>query len=157
MIYVDCDGVLADFDAGLEELYGIRGIPDPQTFWEHDVKANRFYLHLPPIREGLKLLELLRSGTEDVCILTSTGGGTHHMDIAQQKLEWLQEHGVRDLPVAFPVNTKSKATFAHSGRALIDDRAKVCDAWVRKRGDAILFEREIAPVLVQLRSWGYQV
>jgi len=80
----------------------------------------------------------------DICFMTSTGGLPHHIVIAKQKLDWLHAHGLGGHPVAFCMNTRGKGQYAYPGAILIDDRQKVCDAWVDGGGYAHIFTREWA-------------
>lgn len=87
------------------------------------------------------MVKAIQSRGIDVAFLTSTGGGLQHIDIAKQKLDFLQRHGMGYLPVSFATGTKSKALFARPGIVLIDDRKKVVDAFRSSGGVAYLFSR----------------
>lgn len=152
MLYIDMDGVLADFDGGLFDLYGatFEGRPEIQDeFWNRDCHATRFFSRLKPIPGGIDLLDAILVREIPVCILTSTGGGRYHIEIAQQKLDWLAAHGYRALPIAFAMNTVGKAQFA-PGNILIDDRAKVIIAWEKNGGRGIHFAGDAESVLEAL-------
>ena len=146
MIYVDMDGVVADFDAGIQSLYGrsfeTLDSSEQSMFWNSDCAAHRFFANLAPIPEGIALVRgLLQSGLK-FTFMTSTGGGKMHLNIAKQKLDFLSSVGISESPVAFCLNTLSKAWFASENAILIDDRQKVVDAWREAGGEAILFTRE---------------
>lgn len=151
-IYVDMDGVLADFEAAILALYGREGL-DAQAhrddFWKRLCVEDRVFTHMKPIEEGLRMVADLRNAGIPVCILTSTGGMPHHNDIACQKLFWLRMHGLADVPVAFCMNTKGKGAYASAGAVLIDDRAKVLDEWYRWGGVGELFTRDQAAAIAQ--------
>lgn len=147
LIFVDMDGVVSDFDGHVLELYGKpmeQMTPEEQKqFWDEDCVSKRFFANAPLIIEGLHLVRTLQSARYDLSFLTSTGGGAQHIEIAKQKLDFLQRHHLGHIPVAFATGTKSKASFAHSGAILIDDRQKVVDAFEQAGGTGILFSRDI--------------
>ena len=150
MIYIDMDGVVADFDQSIINIFGVEynnKIAD--KFWKQTCVEAEVFRRMPPIQEGLDMVNLIRE-TRDICFMTSTGGLPHHIDIAKQKLDWLQAHGLGEHPVAFCMNTKGKGQYAQPGAPLIDDRQKVCDEWNAGGGDAYLFKREIAADLAYL-------
>jgi beta-phosphoglucomutase-like phosphatase (HAD superfamily) len=144
MIYVDMDGVLSDFDGIVHRLYGkpmeqmLEG--EAEDFWRRDCVSERVFAKAQPIDGGISLLEWLMSREIDVCVLTSTGGGCMHHNIMEQKIEWLHRHVSNNVPVAFCLNTRSKASFAAPGHMLIDDRQKVVDAFCAAGGSAQLFK-----------------
>lgn len=144
MIYIDMDGVVADFDQAIINIFGEEysdKIAD--AFWKKTCVEAEVFRRMPPIPEGLQMVEAIRQ-TNDICFMTSTGGLPHHIDIAKQKLDWLHAHGFGSHPVAFCMNTRGKGLYARPGAPLIDDRQKVCDAWVEGGGVAHLFTRDRA-------------
>lgn len=141
MIYIDMDGVVADFDAAIVDIFGeeySNRIAD--KFWKETCVKAEVFRQMPCISEGIAMVEEIRA-KKPICFMTSTGGMPHHIDIAKQKLDWLHSNGFGVHPVAFCMNTKGKGAYAHPGAVLIDDRQKVCDAWSEGGGKAILFER----------------
>lgn len=140
-IYIDMDGVVADFDQSIVNIFGEEysgKIAD--KFWKQTCVEAEVFRQMPPIPEGVKMVEAIRAKNE-ICFMTSTGGMPHHVDIAKQKLDWLHKHGFGEHPVAFCMNTRGKGLYAKPGASLIDDRVKVCDAWVDGGGIAFLFTR----------------
>jgi hypothetical protein len=146
MIYVDMDGVVADFNAKMREMYGHdmeeMNPDDMNTFWNTQCVSEQAFNRLPPMHEGALLVQMLMLEKLPFCFLTSTGGGCMHYDIAKQKIDWLHRHFGRSLPVAFCTGTQSKAQFASPGHFLIDDRQKVVDAFIEGGGKAHLFVPE---------------
>jgi hypothetical protein len=143
MIYVDMDGVVADFDGMIRNFYGkgMEEMDDAQMseFWDSRCAVWKAFARLQPIPEGLKLVEWLRSHDMEMCFLTSTGGGIFHHEIMAQKVDWLHNNIRGSIPVAFCTGTASKATFAGPNHYLIDDRKKVVDAFVERGGWGSLF------------------
>jgi hypothetical protein len=146
IVFVDMDGVVADFDKHFTEIYGVPiEEADGETsnaFWNVDCVSYRVFANSPPIQEGLALVESLVECKVPFSFLTSTGGGKQHIDIAKQKLDFLQRYGMGGAPVAFATGTKCKASFASPNAVLIDDREKVVDAFRSGGGTAYLFTRD---------------
>jgi len=142
MIYVDMDGVIADFDQSIVDIFGEEySNKIANEFWKKTCVEAEVFRKMPPIQEGIDMIDSL-IGLGQVCFMTSTGGMPHHIDIAKQKLDWLHAHGLGDLPVAFCMNTAGKGLYAQRRAILIDDRSKVCTEWNLKGGQAILFTRD---------------
>ena len=145
MIYVDMDGVLADFEQGIIDHYGREFSNEiADGFWKKTCVSDCIFMRLPVIQQGLNMLRTIKGAGLSPCILTSTGGGRHHLNIARQKLIWLEDHGVSDVPVAFCMNTQGKGAYAQPDAYLIDDREKVCRTWEDWGGSAIRFRPELA-------------
>lgn len=141
MIYIDMDGVIADFEQGIMNLYGEPYSDNiAKDFWEYACIDEQAFRNLPPIPEGIEMVKRIRDKNE-ICFMTSTGGMPHHIDIAKQKLDWLSAYGLGKHPVAFCMNTIGKGRFAAMDRHLIDDRQKVLDAWNLEWGNGHLFTR----------------
>lgn len=148
-IYVDMDGVLADFDAAVAERYFVAtGTADlyPKTKAGSWKVANdpTFFSSLKPITSGMVMLEYLLQNQNDnyvVGILSATGD--HHDLVQAQKFEWLQKHiGVSAFngPIIFVSSgVNDKKMFAESNTTLIDDTEAVCGAFEGAGGQTILF------------------
>ncbi len=142
MIYIDMDGVVADFDQGIVDVFGeAYSNKNADKFWKSVCVEAEVFRKMPPIQEGVEMVNEIR-GEHPICFLTSTGGLPHHIDIAKQKLDWLHKHDMGQHPVAFCMNTQGKAQYAHPGAILIDDRVKVCTTWSVAGGTPIQFTRE---------------
>lgn len=141
-IYLDMDGVLANFDKQYELLFGVRPVDTKNRtkhFWSHwdvFITGNNFTkLELMPGAKTLmKACDLLKVPIE---ILTSTGNIKYYDSIAAQKTEWLKSHNIVYKP-NFVAGGANKAKFAHPWNILIDDTPKVVDAYVSAGGTAIL-------------------
>lgn len=150
MIYIDMDGVVADFDSAIVKLFGEEGLGrNADKFWKQTCVEAEVFRHMNVISEGvIMVLALIEQGRK-ICFMTSTGGMPHHVDIAKQKLDWLHANGLGRFPVAFCMNTDGKGLFGHDGAILIDDRQKVVDAWNSNGGRGILFTKESASTIAQ--------
>ena len=92
-LFLDCDGVLADFDSGAKEVLG--GLSPRQfearhskgEFWKRLARAKDFYATLPLLPDA----QLLFDAVEHLrpTILTGLPLGSW---AAPQKLKWAEEH-----------------------------------------------------------------
>jgi hypothetical protein len=140
-LYVDMDGVLADFDVGVKNLTGklIRQ-QSKKAMWEaikadHEGEAT-FFRNLPPMKCALEMFESLRRYNPK--ILTSTGH-IHPEGTAGQKRGWIAEHIGDDIEVITVRKSDMKAQWVTGALSvLIDDRSKSIDPWNEAGGTGIL-------------------
>ncbi len=146
LVLVDMDGVVSDFDRHIETVYGKpmseMTNKEKDKFWDAECVSNRFFANSPPIPEGLEFVKRLNDAGIEMTFLTSTGGQLQHIEIAKQKLDFLQRYNMGRLPVAFATGTECKASFAKPGTVLVDDREKVVNAFRGRGGVAHLFTRD---------------
>lgn len=156
VINFDMDGVLSDFDGAIAELCSVAMVGNiPSDFWDVVCKRDRVFAQMKPIPEGVKLLRDVEALGFGIRIATSTGGGKNHLNIAMQKLEFLERHGLDKYPVAFCTNTKNKASVATPGAVLIDDREKVLKEWCAAGGDGLMFTRASGNVILHYLKTKY--
>lgn len=141
-IYLDMDGVLANFDKQYELLFGARPIDTTNRtkhFWSHwdEFVAGKNFTKLELMPGAETLMKACDMFNVPVEILSSTGNEKYYDTIAAQKLEWLKSHNITYKPNFVPGGLK-KAKFAAPWNILIDDTPKVVDAYVKAGGTAIL-------------------
>ena len=119
-LFLDADGVLADFDEGARRLLGMtprqyeakhgRG-----AFWKRLATAKNFYGTLPEMNDA----RLLFDGVKHLkpTILTGLPLGKW---AAPQKMEWAAEH-FPGVPI-ITCMARDKHKHMHSGDVLVDDR-----------------------------------
>ncbi|HEU4956137.1 MAG TPA: hypothetical protein VFT40_00770, partial [Sphingomicrobium sp.] len=91
-LFLDCDGVLADFDAGARDVLGMssRSFEDrygKREFWRRIARAPDFYASLPLMTDARTLFEAVAH--LDPIILTGLPLGNW---AAPQKVNWAAEH-----------------------------------------------------------------
>ncbi|MFO7780917.1 MAG: hypothetical protein R6W94_04760 [Spirochaetia bacterium] len=141
VIFVDLDGVLADFDRAVEELTGLPPSQQtPRAMWPRLAGARDFYANIPWMPDGLELWE--RVEPHDPVILTGLPRG----DWAKpQKLEWCRRELGPEVPVIACMSREKTEKArewleARAGDAgprvterrvpvLIDDRASTREPW----------------------------
>ncbi len=128
-LYVDMDGVLADFDQHHEDVFGFRAdkLLD-NVDWTAVRKIPHFYLHIPPMKD-LKELWTAISPLNPI-VLT----GVPYIKVAPGNKEaWIQKHLGTDVEVIC-CRSKEKCTYAEPGDILIDDWEKYKHLWVNAGG-----------------------
>lgn len=141
-IYLDMDGVFADFDRYVYELTK----KHPWDFAKKDYlwkwiiadinKGNEPFAHFREIKGSHKLFDYVKPYNPK--FLTSTGH-TKPVEIGNQKKKWIDKR-YPGTPVITTTASKLKAQYAAPNAVLIDDRAKSIDPWVEAGGIGILFK-----------------
>jgi 5'(3')-deoxyribonucleotidase len=121
-LFLDADGVLADFDQGARRLLGAsakefiakhgRG-----EFWKRLARAKNFYGSLPEMPDARRLFNAVEHLKPT--ILTGLPIGKW---AAPQKVEWAAEHFPR-VPI-ITCMARDKHKHMHPGDVLVDDREK---------------------------------
>jgi hypothetical protein len=140
-IFLDMDGVIADFDRHYKELYRMspREADQKKEFYklfDHFI-ANEHFAKLPMLQDAKILLSYLDSTGIPVEILSSTSSEKRHEPIAKQKTEWLREHGIH-YPINLVPGKRLKRNYAKPDHLLIDDTSQNIDQWREDGGIAIL-------------------
>jgi len=153
-LYLDCDGVLADFDRGATELLGMpprqfekrRGIG---AFWREIARHPDFYGSLPLMPDAMLLFDAVRH--LDPVILTGLPRGTW---AAPQKVRWAAEHfpGTRILTVM----AVDKRDHAQQGDILIDDQLKHAHLW-EEVGGIFIHHLDAETTIARLKHLGVPV
>lgn len=151
-VFLDCDGVLADFDKGaaqvlgmppgeFERRYGLK------RFWTSLASAPDFFDNLDLLGDAMALFEAVR-GLNPV-ILTGLPRG----DWAEpQKRRWAARH----FPGVEVITTSAalKREHCRPGDALVDDRDRYRDLW-EKAGGVFIHHRDAPGSIRQLREHGF--
>lgn len=135
-IYLDLDGVMADFDKYFLEQFGVvsNSLDDP-TLWKWINAHGNFFSNLPPCEGAIDFYNSL--GDLNVTILTACPK-TNYTVAAVQKRDWVYRHLSPNVTVIPMLGGKNKCLFMHSpGDILIDDYEKNCIPWREHGGLAI--------------------
>lgn len=135
-LYIDLDGVMADFDTAFPVIFGLdHRTLDDDTLWQHVNGHPSFFRDLPPMQGAL---EFFRSIEHLQPVILTACPKSNYTVAARQKRAWVREHLSATclvLPVLGGVN---KPLFMHqAGDVLIDDWGKNCLAWTAAGGVAI--------------------
>ena len=148
-LFLDCDGVLADFDGGVRKLTGLsadelqarRGVGG---FWKTLAAATQFYAELDPLPDARTLVDAVRH--LDPTILTGLPLGKW---AEPQKRAWAERH----FP-ALPVITcfaRDKHRHGAPGDVLVDDSLRLADAW-QEMGGIFVYHENAERSLAALRT-----
>lgn len=156
VIYLDMDGVIADFNKRYYELYGSypeRGAKKQKDF---DVNFDRLiaeghFATLDLMPGAQTLIDFLRKAPVPTQILSSTSSEARYDAIAKQKLIWLQTHGITFKPNLVP-GKRFKKDYAKPDALLIDDTEVLIDQFREAGGNAI-WHRDIPTTMAMLRMY----
>mgnify|MGYP003647795581 FL=1 len=145
-IFVDMDGVLADFIKGVEGPNYLNGpfvnVHDYDSR-KIELSNNGLFRNLPVLDGMHQLMEHIKTECEAKGIyweiLTCTGMQNRQI-VANDKIEWIREHVDKDVVITCTFKGVQKAAYAKEGYILIDDTEKNIDAWKGAGGIGILFK-----------------
>ena len=129
-LFVDLDGVLVDFDAGVRKIFGKNPSEiAPKMMWPRLARTPGFYENLPWMRDGRELWEVVRPYNPTICTGVPIGSWA-----GPQKMNWCK----RELGAMVPVITcKSREKQLHCQgpmSILIDDRREIGASWEEAGG-----------------------
>jgi len=121
-LFLDADGVLADFDQGASEILGSKpkafiAKHGRGAFWKRLAKAPNFYGDLPEMPDARVLFDAVKHLKST--ILTGLPMGNW---ASGQKVEWATEH-FPGVPI-ITCMAADKHKHMHPGDVLVDDREK---------------------------------
>jgi len=149
-LYLDCDGVLADFDKGATAVLGMHPRAFEKRhglgrFWAKLASAPDFYFGLPLVDGATELFEAVRH--LDPIILT---GLPHGNWAADQKVRWAAKHfpGTRIITTL----ARDKCKHARTGDVLVDDQLRHAHLW-EEVGGIFVHHRSVEETLHRLRDY----
>ena len=151
-IYLDCDGVLADFDKGAEKILGMPpGVFEkrynPGLFWKRLATAPDFFENLEPMPDAYELYEAVKHRRP--IILTGLPRGAW---AEPQKRRWAE----RWFPGVEVITTMAALKREHCdpGDVLVDDRDKHRHLW-EQAGGKFVHHKNARTSIEELRALGY--
>ena len=144
-IYLDCDGVIADFDIRAIETFGHRfdEFPTSKDAWEAMKAYQHFYRDLPKMPDADELVNgvytLAAQHGYSVGVLTALPRMQAFPFCEEDKKLWLNDHWpqlLHDFNIGPYAVDKQK--WAKPGQVLIDDRPMNIEQWRSKGGYGIL-------------------
>ncbi len=159
LVYVDMDGVLADFDAAMIDRFGVSADDiTKEEKWEkiknYDNDVEPWFLSLQLMPDARELWAFLTSNFERVEILTAAG--TTLNDAPKQKRAWIKDNFGPDVRVNVVKKAKDKEVFAEENTILIDDRAKAVNPFIAAGGKGIIYTSAattIKTLKVMMEDW----
>tara|TARA_B100000686_G_scaffold5267_1_gene5250 strand:- start:5360 stop:5926 length:567 start_codon:yes stop_codon:yes gene_type:complete len=156
IVYVDMDGVLADFFGGVEKLYGVEHwkqlVSDKTKDLKQEVisriQGTDFFKTLPKFPTADELIATVKQFTGGTFSILSSPLRGDHENSANGKKYWLQQNIEAPNQV---IITGRKESYAIDKRTrvpniLIDDRPKNLDRWKAAGGYGILYQANRNPI-----------
>jgi len=138
-IYVDLDGVLADFETGFKQKYGkpVSSVPDAELGKKYKTgfAKDKFFLNLPLFPGSKQFINKLKDD-HDIEFLTAVSEYDSKENAKQKKI-WANKH-FPGVPFNWVNKSHEKYKFAKPGVLLIDDREKSTKPFARAGGKTIL-------------------
>lgn len=149
-LFLDCDGVLADFDKGAAAVLGMaprayeqsRG---PGRFWARLAKTPDFYFGLPLLDGAAELFEAVRH--LDPIILTGLPRGGWAAD---QKVRWAAKHFPGTRIITTPA--RDKRDHGKPGDVLVDDQLRHAALW-EEMGGIFVHHKNVEKTLERLKDY----
>lgn len=148
-LYLDMDGVLADFNTAAQEYFQATEEEHlaaaqrgrwPDTQWQKLIQVKNFYRLLPPMPQYQELLAIADKFAQlpdwRVAILTAIPKGNDMPDVFQDKFEWIQQY-CPQYRLYFGPYSNDKHNHCLPGDILVDDRTSNCQQWRTAGGIAI--------------------
>ena len=149
-LYLDCDGVLADFDKGATAVLGLHPRAFEKRhgigrFWAKLASAPDFYFGLPLMDDAIELFEAVRH--LDPVILTGLPRGNWAAD---QKVRWAAKH----FPGTKIITTKArdKRNHAKEHDVLVDDQDRHRHLW-EEMGGVFIHHKSARQSIAELRDY----
>ena len=140
-IYLDMDGVIADFDRRYKSRYKM--LPrEAEQHKEFDKFFTQFindgeFATLDLMPDAMDLINFLKSLKVPTEILSSSASEKRDPDIRPQKLEWLKKNNI-EFPAIIVPGKRHKKEYSNKNTLLIDDTSVNIDQWRREGGIGIL-------------------
>ena len=139
-IYLDMDGVIADFVKRYKELYGMEPREAEKNkkfdhYFNEFIATNQFAT-LDMMPGAWDLINFLRKLPVPTEILSSTATEERYDAISEQKLAWLKSKGI-DFKPNFVPGKKHKFKYATPNSIIIDDTLSVIEDWKKAGGIGI--------------------
>jgi 5'(3')-deoxyribonucleotidase len=137
-IFIDMDGVLADFDLWKDAQ---PEITDDPSLWKAVSQISHFYGTLKPMPEAHRLMDYLQSLHIPLAILTGIPRKTSIPTAEQDKAEWmLKNFGHMEFNIGPYSQDKQNWSGPGPGLILIDDKPINIQQWEAKGGKGFLYE-----------------
>ena len=157
-LYLDMDGVVADWETAIADILGyklIEGDRWPDQDWRKIIQFQRVYRDIPLLpwaREFVdEACEIARAANYAVKFLTAVPRRNDFPYAFEDKVHWANKH-FPTIPVWFGPYSQDKQKRAAPGQVLVDDRMTNINEWIAQNGIGIYFHRNPDAVLAILRN-----
>ena len=154
-VYLDMDGVLADFFGGIEKLYGVQHWKELTSDRTKDLKTEvikkitgtNFFETLPKFNSADALIKLVQDFTGGVFSINTSPLRGDNKNSAYYKKIWIGKHLPKPQEI---IVTGRKESYAmnknNKPNILIDDRPINIQRWTGRGGYGILYQANKDPV-----------
>jgi len=140
-VFLDMDGVLADFELGLQEMLGhkidLKGVSDVYDNRKRELTAKHLFRNLKPMPDAWKLIDWALNSGIHTEILTAAGT-VNRTIVIKDKIEWIKQHCTDNWVIIPTFKGSQKAAFAHPKAILVDDRERNIELFIEAGGIGIL-------------------
>lgn len=157
-LFIDMDGVLADFDKGYEANFGVtlstrqgQEERDRQIKWELIRNRTGFFRHLPLMPGAL---QLWRFAARNKAYVLTGCPDRYGSNIALEKRQWVRVMLGGNAPVICCPSSE-KALYCHPGDVIVDDWPKYQGRWEAAGGKWIT-HIDTTQSIEALRELGYE-
>ena len=157
-VYVDMDGVLADFEGGFYKLSGIgvKNVSDPELWSKIEACGKaKFFSELEWMGGGKEIWQFVANNFLNAKILSALGKSDKiDKQTTQGKLMWLR-HNIPSLQLEDIIlvdNKHKKRHYSKPGDIIIDDTEIVIQEWIKKGGIGIL-HKTASDTIAQLKQY----
>ena len=155
-IFLDVDGVFADFDRAIETL----GIPRTEhhsnDIWKYLNQVPNFFYKLEVMHGSIEIIKELQAAGHDLEFLTALPIPTGLLATADaDKRRWLPEKISSTIPINTVVGGKNKVRWLvnNPGAVLIDDYERNINLW-REHGGIGILHTSVKNTLHELKMLG---
>lgn len=156
-IYLDMDGVVADFDGYAKKILNTEKTTHswPRDQWAKISSNQRLYRDLQKTPEADKLVNICKKICQEkkwrLIFLTAVPKDDDMPWAFYDKINWVQNF-YPDIPVHFGPYSHSKWKHCKKDDILIDDRSSNCEQWENAGGKSILHQGNLLETLKVLQS-----
>lgn len=130
IIYLDLDGVFADFKKRFKEIVHFDYETDPAGAWKRLDQVDHLFLTLEPFPYAHEMFTIIQSYGVETKMLTALPRTTGKLNTAAaDKTAWVRQHLSSTIEVICTDGWSGKAAYAHPAAILIDDMQRNIDAW----------------------------
>ena len=145
-VYVDMDGVIADFFSALAEFRKVNHWKDKGEITLDtsikELQGTNFFETLPVFPFAKKLVDLVKSYTGGDWYINTSPLRNDHENSEYYKTKWLKKHNFDPKDIIVTKRKESYAVDRETGtpNILIDDRPKNLERWVARGGVGIRYQ-----------------
>lgn len=157
-LYLDLDGVFADFYPAAREVLGVDYASlHPEQAWARLDKVPRFFRSLQPLPQAKAFFQAIEEIAQQhglsLAFLTAMPRPTNQLvSAAADKREWVRHELGTQTTVIMVAGAKAKTLCVSPDSVLIDDALRNVQAW-RSAGGTGIHHVDNAATLRQLNAW----